>query len=461
MHGCWLRYNALRQLSSFHPIPSKAFMAPTFHLLAVFAHPDDEVSIGGTLARAVSEGAAVTLVCATRGEAATIYSPPDYGATTENLAQVRTAELECCCRALGITDLRWLDWPDGGVAQLDRHQAVTEMVALLRSVQPDVVITHAADGGYPHPDHIAIYEIVLAAWEAAADPAYHPDLGTAWAVSRLYVRAIPRSFFEENPAFAQFRIQLNGEEMAFFATPDEEISTVVDVTPWVDQRMAAWECHLSQHNPAGLWRDVPKETQRAAQSREYLRLIAQRMPAAEAEAGWLWSSAPLAEADSWAGPEENELPPDAAAAADRFSAALRSRRTYLLLYQDYRKHSPKPEFAALLRELIAHTQDAIALLSSALRRLDRMATRVSINEKLLAQGNGRKGAAGKLNFILNGMTKNLEWIRQQRALETAPTLQAVWDELIAADEQDQQQAKALLTEIENATGQSLSDVKTT
>ncbi|HRI57316.1 MAG TPA: PIG-L family deacetylase, partial [Anaerolineae bacterium] len=64
-------------------------------ILAVFAHPDDELSVGGALARYAAEGVAITLVCATRGEAATIYSPPEYGATPENLAEIRTRELEC------------------------------------------------------------------------------------------------------------------------------------------------------------------------------------------------------------------------------------------------------------------------------------------------------------------------------------------------------------------------------
>lgn len=439
-------------------------MTSPLRILALFAHPDDEVSVGGTLARSIHDGAAVTLVCATRGEAATIYSPPEYGATRETLAQVRTAELECCCRALGIEDLRWLDWPDGGVAQLDREQAVAQVTASLRSVQPQVVITHAWHGGYPHPDHIAVHEIVLAAWEAAADADYRPDLGPAFAASKLYVRAIPRSFFERHPGFAQFRVQLNGEELAFFATPDEEISTVIDVEPWVDQRMAAWNCHLSQHNPDGMWRDVPEEEQRVFVSREYLQRVAHRLPTVEAHESELWVAAPalpeVVENDapaSQAADDEVEVDADEAlpvgdpASAERLIAALRSRRTYLLLYQDYLKAGPKPEFAALLAELIEHTQEAIATLSSALRRMDRMPMRVGINDKLLGQGSGRKGAPGKLNFMRVGMNKNLEWSLQQAAQETAPTLQALWQELIAVDHQDQQRVDTLLNEIEQAT----------
>ena len=424
-------------------------------LLAVFAHPDDEISVGGALARAVAEGVAVTLVCATRGEAATIYSPPEYGATAGNLAQVRTRELECCCAALGVTDLRWLDWPDGRVAEMDREAAVAQLAVLLRTVRPQVVITHAAHGGYPHPDHIAVHEIVLAAWHAAADPAFQPDAGPAWAASKLYSRATPLSFFENNPAFAQFRIELNGQQLPLVGTPDEEISTVLDVTAWVEQRMAAWDCHRSQHNPDGMFSGVSQEARRAYASREYLQLIAHRLAAAPQHETDLWAGLEPAAADDFGAGEATDDQVDAASAAagERLLATLRSRRTYLLIYQDYLKRSPKAEFAALLATLIEHAQEAIALLSVALRRIDFNPKRAGVNEKLLAQGVGRRVAAGKLNFIIVGSARNLDWYARQLEQNDPPAIQAVWQALIELESQDQQLARQLLADIEQATSQ--------
>lgn len=78
-------------------------MSVQLRILAIFAHPDDELGTGGTLAKYAHQGADITLVCATRGEAATIYC--DDCATPATLAAVRTAELECCCRHLGIEHL--------------------------------------------------------------------------------------------------------------------------------------------------------------------------------------------------------------------------------------------------------------------------------------------------------------------------------------------------------------------
>ena len=424
-------------------------------LLAVFAHPDDEISVGGTLARAVAEGVAVTLVCATRGEAATIYSPPEYGATAGNLAQVRTRELECCCAALGVTDLRWLDWPDGRVAGIDRDEAVAQVVALLRTVRPQVVITHAANGGYPHPDHIAVHEIVLAAWHAAADPALQPAAGPAWAASKLYSRAIPLSFFENNPAFAQFRVDLNGQQLPFLGTPDDEISTVLDVAAWVQQRMAAWDCHRSQHNPAGMFSGVSEEARRAYASREFLQLIAHRLAAAPQYETDLWAGLEPARAheDQTGEATDDQVDAASAAAGERLLATLRSRRTYLMIYQDYLKRSPKAGFAALVTTLIEHTQEAIALLSVALRRIDFNPKRAGINEKLLAQGAGRRVAASKLNFIIVGSARNLDWYAQQLEQNDPPAIRAVWQALIELECQDQQLAKQLLADIEQATTQ--------
>ena len=42
-------------------------------------------------------------------------------------------------------------------------------------MQPDVVVTFEPNGGYGHPDHVAIHQITVAAVAAAADPAQYPE----------------------------------------------------------------------------------------------------------------------------------------------------------------------------------------------------------------------------------------------------------------------------------------------
>jgi hypothetical protein len=124
-----------------------------------------------------------------------------------------------------------------------------------------------------------------------------------------------------------------------------------------------------------------------------------------------------------------------------------------MLYQEYLRHSPKPDFAELLATLVEHTQEAIALISGALRRIDRNPKRAGINEKLLAQGVSRKGAPGKLNFIIVGAAKNLDWYRQQLAQNDPPAISAVWQGLMELETHDQELAKHLLALVEQATSQ--------
>lgn len=423
---------------------------PPRRILGLFAHPDDELSVGGTLARYAADDVQVTLLCATRGEAATIYSPPEYGATRENLAQVRTRELECCCATLGVQDLRWLDWPDGGVAHVDRAEAVAAVVRILRAVQPQVMLTHPPHGGYPHPDHIAVHEIAVAAWNAAAEADYRPDLGAPFAVSKLYARVIPQSFFDSSPAFAEYRVSLNGEQLRFFSTPDDEISAVMDVAAFAERRVAGWDCHTSQHNPNGMFSQVSDQAQQAFVSREYLLLMAHRLPAALQH-----------ETDLFAGLEAGgdavEALADSGDLASRLMAGLRARRSYLTIYQHYLRSQPKPEFAALLQTLVEDTQEATSLLSSALRRLDHSPLQAGSHEKLLAQGMGRRGVVSKLNFMLVGMEKSLRWYASQLAHGDPADVNAVWQELSAAEAGHLRQTKALLSEMEHSGGAEMTE----
>ncbi len=83
-------------------------------ILAVFAHPDDETfGAGSTLARYVSEGVDITVVCATRGEAGEIA--PGSDATSENLGDIREAELRSALKILGVPSLILLGYRDSGM----------------------------------------------------------------------------------------------------------------------------------------------------------------------------------------------------------------------------------------------------------------------------------------------------------------------------------------------------------
>ena len=133
-------------------------------LLGVFAHPDDEVfCAGGTMARAAEAGAEVMIVSATRGEQGRIRDP--VAATRRTLGAVREAELCAAAAELGVQQVQVLAYPDGA---LQHHRATlgAEIVDIMRQFDPDTVVTFGADGGYGHPDHVAISSLTTQAFRA-------------------------------------------------------------------------------------------------------------------------------------------------------------------------------------------------------------------------------------------------------------------------------------------------------
>ena len=129
-------------------------------LLGVFAHPDDEVfCAGGTIARAADAGAEVMIVSASRGEQGQIRDPT--AATRRTLGAVRERELWAAAAQLGAQHAQVLAYPDGNL-QHYRSSLGDAIADIMRQFDPDTVVTFGADGGYGHPDHIAVSELTTA-----------------------------------------------------------------------------------------------------------------------------------------------------------------------------------------------------------------------------------------------------------------------------------------------------------
>jgi LmbE family N-acetylglucosaminyl deacetylase len=131
-------------------------------LLALFAHPDDEtLGAGATLAKYASTGADVRVISLTKGEAGQIRDA--RVATRSTLKAVREKELDAAGKELGLTETRCLDYPDGGLSDIDSQSLVRVASDLIIENAPDVVITFGPDGLSGHPDHIAVGAAVTAA----------------------------------------------------------------------------------------------------------------------------------------------------------------------------------------------------------------------------------------------------------------------------------------------------------
>ncbi len=393
-------------------------------ILAIFAHPDDEIGVGSTLAHYGAAGVRTVLVCATRGEAATIYC--EDCATRENLAEVRTRELECACGHLGIGELRWLDWPDGGVSALPRAAAIGQIVRQIRDVKPDVILTHPEHGLYPHPDHLAIWEMVREAFTLAADPAEYPDAGPAWAPARLFARAIAQSYFEAAPGLKEFRVELNGRLLPFVGTPDNEIDVTMQVAPWVGQRMAAWDCHRSQHNPNGFTATMPDEMRAAMAANEQFVLAAAR------------STLPDGVADDLLAGLERETQVAAGASAAELAAHVSALRGELVVGQTlaevlraYLRTSPELKQAQLYRRLGEGLQEITYRLAHALRVAGEPAAAIEVDVKLRQRGQRQESGPERIAFLRNVAESAVARFQVQARHAATPYQRAVWEELVA------------------------------
>jgi LmbE family N-acetylglucosaminyl deacetylase len=160
-------------------------------ILSVWAHPDDEgYCCGGIMAMAVDNGQRVVCVSATRGEQGS--TDPARWPNGPELAAVRGAELAASLAVLGVTEHHWLDYPDGGCADVDQDEAVARLRAIADAVAPDTVLTFGPDGGTFHPDHMAVSRWASAAaagtkarilqqahtadWQAKVDSIVSPEL---------------------------------------------------------------------------------------------------------------------------------------------------------------------------------------------------------------------------------------------------------------------------------------------
>lgn len=124
-------------------------------LLAVFAHPDDEVSVGPLLARYAREGVDVHLAIITRAET---FAPQTDLSPGEEIAELRVQEARCAARRLGIKPPILLQFDNDLGKRVVPPWATLSRVGgklseLFAALRPDVVITWGPDGGYGHADH--------------------------------------------------------------------------------------------------------------------------------------------------------------------------------------------------------------------------------------------------------------------------------------------------------------------
>ncbi|MEK4042784.1 bacillithiol biosynthesis deacetylase BshB2 [Paenibacillus sp. FSL H8-0048] len=188
-------------------------------ILVVFPHPDDEAfGAAGTIAKYIQQGAEVTYACLTLGEMGRNMGIPPF-ANRVTLPEIRKEELRASCRAIGIQDLRMLGFHDKMIEFEDQQLLDQTLLALIHELAPTLVITFYP--GYSvHPDHDATGAAVIRA-----------------------VRQLPPA---ERPVVHCGAFAIGHEK--HIGLPDVH----VDVTAFLDKKMASIQAHRSQFQAAEL-----------------------------------------------------------------------------------------------------------------------------------------------------------------------------------------------------------------
>ena len=230
--------------------------------MAVHAHPDDEATgTGGVLARYADEGIETVLVTCTDGRCGDGpggAKPGEPGHDPEQVIALRQRELEASCALLGVTHLEQLGYADSGMMGWPANdapgsfwstpvaEAAEPLAELMRRYRPDVVVTYDENGFYGHPDHIQANRITVAALERSGIDA------------KLYWLTAPRSTFEAlGAAMRAAGVEWDDGEAEpdpdaiQIGSPDEQITSWVDVTAYTKQKYDALAAHASQGENIG------------------------------------------------------------------------------------------------------------------------------------------------------------------------------------------------------------------
>jgi LmbE family N-acetylglucosaminyl deacetylase len=190
-------------------------------ILVIAAHPDDvDFSAAGTVAQWTDGGIKVSYCVVTNGDAGGF----DPAVPRDQIAPMRQAEQTAAAGCVGVSDVRFLGYPDGRVeATLGLRR---DLARVIRQVRPDRLLCPSPERNYArmpasHPDHRAVGSAALdAVYPDARNPFAFPELLSgegleAWTVREVWVSGLEPNHY-------------------------------VDVTGTFDRKVAALRAHASQ-----------------------------------------------------------------------------------------------------------------------------------------------------------------------------------------------------------------------
>jgi mycothiol S-conjugate amidase len=246
-------------------------------ILTVHAHPDDEASKGaGTIAKYHAAGVHTVLVTCTGGEEGDILNPVmDTAEVRADLGAVRRRELDMSAEIIGYDEIVLLGYRDSGMAGTPANtdprafaaqpleDTVGRLVAEIRRVRPQVLITYGDDHEhYPHPDHIRVHEISVAAFDSAGDPSAFPAAGEPYQPAKLYYSVWSRArILAMHAKYLELGLESPFDE-GWLERPgaEDRITTSIDLTGFEDVGRLALLAHATQVDPSSrYWFGLPPE----------------------------------------------------------------------------------------------------------------------------------------------------------------------------------------------------------
>ena len=231
-------------------------------LVSFHAHPDDEaIPTGGTLAMAAKDGHRVVLVFATRGEHGEVEEGfLDEG---ETLADRRVQETHRSAEILGAQRVEFLGYVDSGMMdtpendapdsfwQADIEEAAAKLAAILKEEDAEVLTVYDDHGVYGHPDHIQVHRVGVRAAELAGTPRVYESTG-----NRDHIRD---GLMQAQQMGVEMPGDLDPTAFDDFGVTDDQITTVVDASDFLDVKRAAMRAHASQIAEASFFLSIPDE----------------------------------------------------------------------------------------------------------------------------------------------------------------------------------------------------------
>ena len=218
-------------------------------LVCFHAHPDDEcISTGGVMAKAADDGHSVVLVVATHGEEGEV--PDGFLDEGELLGPRRITETLASAEVLGVKAVEWLGYRDSGMMdtptnehaecfwRADVEEAAEKLAAILQAYDADVLTIYDSNGNYGHPDHIQVHRVGARAAELYGKADVFEATMNREHIQRL-ITAMRESAGDDLPEDAppaDFEIGVT----------EDQITTAVDVTAYLDRKRASMRAHASQ-----------------------------------------------------------------------------------------------------------------------------------------------------------------------------------------------------------------------